>query len=287
MLAIDQLTVAYPGQNRPALNRLRLAIDGSACILGPSGAGKSTLLKTLMGLVPAIQGTLAMDGISLVNRPLRARARMAYIPQENSLPRESTLGEYLMELTRLDHFPSQRQGQAVKEILELVHLSPAAHKRMKWLSGGMKRRALIAGALLRNTSWLLMDEPTLGLDPDEQASIRSLIRNLCRHRHVILATQFVEDAAAISHRIIILQGGQVVAETHWQALADMAYGHLFMRPAQEAAQSPTLFWAPMAGGDQVRAFTAEPPPEWTHPLQPSVEDGYLWLIKTGGVVARE
>ena len=279
MLAIDQLTVTYPHQTHPALHHLSLAIEGSACVLGPSGAGKSTLFKALIGLVQPRLGGMWLDGSRLNGRPIKARRQIAYVPQENALPGESTLSEYLMELAQLDRFPQPHQSKAVKNIVELVHLSGALKKRMKWLSGGMKRRALIAGALLRDTPWLLMDEPTLGLDPDEQASIRALIRQLCRHRHVILATQFVEDAGTIPERLIILRQGHILTETNWESLGKAAQGHIVLQPPIPSLTTPPLFWTPLRGNQGVRAFMIHPPQD-APLLEPRPEDGYLWLVKT-------
>lgn len=278
MLAIDNLTVAYPGSKRPTLNHLGLVIDSSACILGPSGAGKSTLLNTLIGVVPAFRGSVWVEGVSILRRPFTARRLFAYMPQGNTLPRESTVAEYLTELARLDGYPPPKLNQAVEEILNLVHLTHAAQQRLKWLSGGMKRRAMLASALLRTTPWLLLDEPTLGLDPDEQASVRSLIRNLSQHRRVILATQVVEDARAIPNRTIILDRGRMVRETQWKFLADEARDHVFSVDWTDEALAEAQIWAPQAGSNRIRVFSVQAPSILAEPLQPTAEDGYLWIL---------
>ena len=277
MLVIDHLTVRHHGRSDPAIARLNLIIHGSACILGPSGAGKTTLLKTLISLHRPSSGRVLMDGVDLTSRPLAARRLFAFVPQDNVLPRESTLAEYLGELAILDDYRPDQRPRVVQGVLQLVHLKSAAHQRMKWLSGGMKRRALLASALMRRTPWLLLDEPTLGLDPDEQASVRSLLRNLSRHRRIIMATQMVDDANAIPDRLIIFRDGRVLAETIWDDLAGFARGCVVRRPWTPEAINTADFWAPMAGGRSIKAFVAKAA---TDPvLPPTPEDGYLWLIK--------
>lgn len=281
MLAIDDLVVAYPNSTRPALDHLSMIIEKSTCILGPSGAGKTTLLKSLIGAVPLRRGSIWLEGVGIARRPLTGRRLVAYMPQENLLPRESTLQEYLTELAVLDAYPPTKVNQAVDEILDLVHLSASARQRLKWLSGGMRRRALLAGALLRQTPWLLLDAPTLGLDPDEQASVRALIRNLSRHRRVIMATQFVEDAEALPERIVILRNGRLALETDRDSLIGQADGHVFRRPWPKSDPDglEARLWAPLAGSKDVHIFAAAPDvDESWEPVLPTAEAGYLWFL---------
>jgi ABC-2 type transport system ATP-binding protein len=282
MLAIDDLVVAYPHSQHPALNHLSMVIDASAAIVGPSGAGKSTLLKALMGLVPLRRGSLWVEGAAIARRPLTARRLLAYMPQENVLPREAVLQEYLRELAILDGYPAHKLTRAVADILDLVHLSDASNHRMKWLSGGMQRRALLAGTLLRRTPWILLDEPSLGLDPDEQASVRSLIRSQARHRRVIVTTQCIEDAGSVPNRIVVLKGGSLAANTTWEELRGFARGHLYEKPwtDQEDVVSGAN-WRPVAGGTRVRTFYEAEPADGANAIAPSAEEGYLWLMIQG------
>ncbi|PSR22861.1 MAG: hypothetical protein C7B45_05160 [Sulfobacillus acidophilus] len=274
MLVTDNLSVVYRGQTVGALNRLSLTVDGSVCILGPSGAGKTTLLRALVGLVELSHGRIQVDHVDITQHPLQARHLMAYVPQDNDLPRESTLVEYLRELAVLDGYPAHAIRRAVVEVLRQVHLSQVAEHRLRWLSGGMKRRALLAGALLRNSPWLLLDEPTIGLDPQEQASVRSLMRRLSAQRHVVAASQFVDDAGAVPERVIIMNAGQIVADTTWEQLSTVAQQHIYSASPSALPRSNNL-WAPQAGSNEIKLFGSvlNGPP-----LDASPEDGYLWLI---------
>lgn len=279
MLTVENLTVVYPSQPRPALQLDHLILESSAVILGPSGAGKSTFLKALLGLVPT-RGSMYLEGVGIARRPLTARRLLAYMPQENALPGALTLGEYLSHLARLDGIPAHRVGRAVQDILALVNLSSQIQQRLQWLSGGMKRRALLAGTLLRQSPWLLLDEPTLGLDPAEQAAIRSLIRNLSRHRRVILTTQVVEDAGAIPDRIVVLRRGVVLTATDWDQLRQAARGRLFRVPFSDEVMASSRVWEPESGGAWVRVLGAELASQSSaQPLEPTAEDGYLWILE--------
>jgi ABC-2 type transport system ATP-binding protein len=274
LLVVDNLSIGYPGQPHFALNCLSLTLDGSACILGPSGAGKSTLLRTLIGLTQPRSGRIRLEGVDIAQRPLRARRLMAYVPQDNALPQESTLAEYLEELATLDGYLANERRRVVDDVLSQVHLSQVVNHRLRWLSGGMKRRALLAGALLRQTPWLLLDEPTMGLDPQEQASVRALIRRLSCQRRVLVASQFVDDAGAVPERVIILNEGQIAADTTWNELSTVARQHVYSVPPT-ALQSSQALWAPQAGSSEIKLFA---PVLEGLPLDPSPEDGYLWLL---------
>jgi ABC-2 type transport system ATP-binding protein len=280
MVTIDNLTVSYRAAGPPALANLSLHIEGSALIIGPSGAGKSTLIKAIAGLLRPTQGRIWLDGEPISRRPLAARRKVAYMPQENWLPREATLAEYLAELAILDGYPPSARQRAVRDVAELVHLKAALPMRLKWLSGGMKRRALLAQALLRRTAWLLLDEPTLGLDPEEQASVRSLIRHIAQHRRVIVATQFVEDANAVPDRLLILRQGRLAADTSWDALMAVANGRLTRVPWSSAVTQKGRLWAPEAGGKTVILYERglRHPTAAPEQVAPTPEDGYLLLM---------
>ncbi len=277
MLAIDNLVVAYPGQSGLAIDHLGLVIDSSVSILGPSGSGKSSLLKALMNLVPA-RGSVFLEGVPIMRRPLIARRLLAYMPQDNALPKELRLDEYLLELARLDGYPVKQVRRAVDDIIQLVHLEDAARHRLKWLSGGMKRRALLAGTLLPRTPWLLLDEPTLGLDPTEQASLRTLIHNLSRHRRVILVSTFVEDAGTLPGRIIIMKSGRIMVETTWASLRHSAWGHVFGGNWEDRTLNGTQLWAPDSATHGTRLFLKAPDNPNREPIPVTAEDGYLWIL---------
>lgn len=140
----------------------------------------------------------------------------------------------------------------------------------------MKRRALIASSLLRETPWVLLDEPTLGLDPDESAAMLALIRSLSRSRRVIMATQVVEDAMAVPDRILLLNRGELTSTLRWDELAERAHGHLFIDD-QTHQHAGDVLWAPLAGqrGRKVWRTLSR---EGLRPIEPTPHDGYLWLM---------
>ncbi len=282
MLITENLHVAYKGAPQPALQKLNIQIEGSACIMGPSGAGKSTLLKTLLGLIRPQGGRIILDGEVVSGQPLVAKRLMAYMPQENALPRESTLQEYVEAAAALDGVSRSARAARTLWALGQVRLEEHARQRLKWLSGGMKRRALLAGALLRDTPYLLLDEPTRGLDPGEQAEIRALVRRLSQDRRVILTTQVVEDASALRDHLIVLRAGQKLMDTRYAYLEQVAQGHVFREAWTDYFNRPDgPLWAPDIPGESVRVYR-NTPNGGVLVEDTTAEDGYLWLLSSLG-----
>lgn len=278
MLEWDAVTLGYPS-GIEVFRDFSLTIEDTTVLVGPTGAGKSTLLASLLGLVPLRAGRIRVAGRSVANHSGEARRKVSYLPQANWLPGDLTVREYLSELGRLDGLSAALAHRRAEEAAARVHLEEVLFRRLRYLSGGMKRRALLAGTLLKPAEWLLVDQPTAGLDPEEQLTVLTLLQEERRRRGVLMVTQLIEEAWALPDRIVILDRGRKVAATSWAALAAAADGHVFALPDRHPGPEFAL-WKPLPDRAGIKVLADAPPPG-SSPVPPVAEDGYFWLLFTG------
>jgi lipooligosaccharide transport system ATP-binding protein len=198
-----------------AVDGLALEVPLSVCygLLGPNGAGKSTTMRILTGQVIADAGRIEVLGHQLPEESKIARARMGVCPQESNLDIDLSVREVLDVFARLYRVSPSRRVDAVNQALALAGLGHRAHDRAVTLSGGMQRRLLIARALINDPELVLLDEPTVGLDPQVRQEIWSLILALReRGATVLMSTHYIEEAERLADRVAIMSAGRVVAE---------------------------------------------------------------------------
>jgi ABC-type multidrug transport system ATPase subunit len=198
----------------------RMAVDGLDLVLGagvhgllgPNGAGKTTLIRTVATVLRPAGGTLELLGQSVADRPdLRAlRRRLGYLPQEFGFYPRFTVREFVEYMAWLKEMPSGDIPGAVQRAIERVGLADRADDRMKTLSGGMLRRAGIAQAVVNDPDVLLLDEPTVGLDPAQRLEFRALLRELSGESCVLVSTHLVEDVAAACTDVVLMAEGRLV-----------------------------------------------------------------------------
>ena len=197
--------------NFRAVNNLNLTIsNGVYGLLGVNGAGKTTLMKMICSLLTPTSGKILCDGQDIGGMGGEYRNLLGYLPQEFGFYPDFTVKDYLMYIASLKGIRSMIAGKRVKELLEQVGLAKSVNKKMKKLSGGMKRRAGIAQAMLNNPKILILDEPTAGLDPTERVRFRNLISAFSKDRIVILSTHIVSDVEFIAEDIIMMKDGQIL-----------------------------------------------------------------------------
>jgi len=178
--------------------------------LGPNGAGKTTTMKMIYGLAAMEHGELRVLGLDARTQRREVKSRIGVVPQEENLDRELTVRENL-EMQALYH--GIRDEERVDELLELALLSTRAGDRPQALSGGMKRRLLIARALVNSPRLVVLDEPTTGLDPQARLAVWDLLDRMKREGvTLILTTHYMEEAQRICDRLVIMDGGRIVAE---------------------------------------------------------------------------
>jgi lipooligosaccharide transport system ATP-binding protein len=198
-----------------AVNGLNLKVPGGMCfgLLGPNGAGKSTAMRILTGQAVADAGRIEVLGFHLPGESKLARARMGVCPQESNLDVDLRVRDVLSVFARLYRVPPRERDAAVERALVLAGLQARAAERAVVLSGGMQRRLLIARALIHQPDLVLLDEPTVGLDPQVRTELWSLILSLREQgATVLMSTHYIEEAERLADRVAIMSAGQVVAE---------------------------------------------------------------------------
>jgi lipooligosaccharide transport system ATP-binding protein len=198
-----------------AVNGLDLEVRAGACygLLGPNGAGKSTAMRILTGQAIADAGQASVLGFQLPAESKLARARMGICPQESNLDVDLAVRDVLEVFARLYRVPAAERAGAVDRALALAGLGARARDRAVTLSGGMQRRLLIARALIHRPELVLLDEPTVGLDPQVRQQLWSLIVSLREEgATVLMSTHYIEEAERLADRVAIVSAGRVVAE---------------------------------------------------------------------------
>jgi len=198
-----------------ALRGLDLEVGAGACygLLGPNGAGKSTAMRILTGQAVADAGEASVLGFRLPAESKLARARMGVCPQESNLDVDLTVRDVLEVFARLYRVPAAQRSGAVDRALALAGLESRARDQAIKLSGGMQRRLLIARALIHGPELVLLDEPTVGLDPQVRQELWSLIVALREGgTTVLMSTHYIEEAERLADRVAIMSAGRVVAE---------------------------------------------------------------------------
>lgn len=194
-----------------AVNHINLTMtNGVYGLLGVNGAGKTTLMRMLCTLLKPTRGMICCNGKDIFNMDSEYRKLLGYLPQDFGFYPEFTVEDYLLYIAALKGIRPVVAKKRVKELISKVGLSKAAHKKMKKLSGGMKRRAGIAQAMLNNPKILILDEPTAGLDPNERIRFRNLISELSEDRLVLLSTHIVSDIEYIANEIWLMKDGEVL-----------------------------------------------------------------------------
>ncbi|MGE5233350.1 MAG: ABC transporter ATP-binding protein [Acidobacteriota bacterium] len=227
MLEIEGLGKRYPSGTE-ALRDVSLTMgEGVLGLLGPNGAGKTTLLSILATVTRPTAGSFRFAGEDALRRPLAVRRTLGYLPQDFGIYERLTAREFLSYLGRLKGLAGTDLRRRVGEMLELVNLHQAADRRLGGFSGGMRQRVGIAQALLGDPRLLIVDEPTVGLDPEERVRFRNLLAEAAHGRLVILSTHIVSDVEAVAARIAVLRHGRLVALRTPEEMLRDATGRVF------------------------------------------------------------
>jgi ABC-2 type transport system ATP-binding protein len=281
MLTIRGLGKRYPGGTVGLSDFTLEAGEGVLGLLGPNGAGKTTLLSILATVTRPTSGAFLWEGGDAVADPLPLRRVLGYLPQDFGVYGRLTAREFLRYLGRLKGLAGKELESRVLEMLEVVNLHGAADRRLGAFSGGMRQRVGIAQALLGDPKLLVVDEPTVGLDPEERVRFRNLLAEIAHGRLVILSTHIVSDVEAVASRIVVMRSGRLVADASPEELLSRATGKVFSAvvPSSELARAQSAVHVSSlvrrADGVHVRfvAETASLP--GARPVEPSLEDAYL------------
>jgi ABC-2 type transport system ATP-binding protein len=251
---------------------------GITGLLGPNGAGKTTLLTILATINRPDGGRVSVFGLDPADTAQRVeiRRRLGFLPQELGFHRHFTVAGFLDYVAILKEIvDGRRRAEEIARVLAAVGLDGVAGRRIRTLSGGMRQRLGIAQALLGDPDLLLLDEPTAGLDPEQQLRFRELLSNLPGDPAIVLSTHQVDDVSAICSWVIVLLAGKVRFAGTPAELAGTAAGHVWT--ADERDARAFLSWR---GGDNQWRHLGERPPDGAEVTVPTVEEGYLLLSHT-------
>src|SRR5436190_9408089 len=179
--------------------------------LGPNGAGKTTTMRIITGFMPATDGSVRVDGFDVFDNPLDVRRRIGYLPENPPLYLEMTVNGYLRFVAKIKGVPKDRLESEVSRVMERVNITDVQERIIAKLSKGYKQRVGLAQALLNDPPVLILDEPTIGLDPKQIHEVRQLIKDLAGSHTVVLSTHILPEVEQTCHRVIIINKGKIVA----------------------------------------------------------------------------
>jgi ABC-2 type transport system ATP-binding protein len=210
MIKVTDLTKDY-GQRR-AINKLNFSIEKGEIVgfLGPNGAGKTTTMRILTGYMPPSSGTVEIGGYDIFDDSIKARQIIGYLPETVPLYPDMTVFDYLKYMAELRNV--KNVDERIDEVLELVHLEERSESLISKLSKGMRQRVGIAQAIVHKPEVLILDEPTIGLDPSQIIDVRKLVKELGKEHTVLISTHILSEAQQVCDRVIIINKGQIVAE---------------------------------------------------------------------------
>ncbi|HNQ61177.1 MAG TPA: gliding motility-associated ABC transporter ATP-binding subunit GldA [Bacteroidia bacterium] len=216
-VSVRNITKLYGSQK--ALDDVSFTVEAGSVVgfLGPNGAGKSTMMKIITCFIPQSIGEVEVCGYDVTEASLEVRKNVGYLPENNPLYTDMYIKEYLEFIAGLHHL-SGSKSKRVAEMIDITGLGIEQHKKIGALSKGFRQRVGLAQALIHDPKVLILDEPTTGLDPNQLADIRQLIRTLGKEKTVILSTHIMQEVEAICDRVIIINHGKIVADGSTESL---------------------------------------------------------------------
>jgi ABC-type multidrug transport system ATPase subunit len=253
-------------------------------LLGPNGAGKSTFMRMLATITKPTDGGIQWNGIDVVKSPDALRAVLGYLPQDFGVYPNLNAVEFLEYMAAIKGLDASSAKRRIDELLQLVNLVEAAKRPLGGYSGGMKQRVGIAQALLNDPQLLIVDEPTVGLDPEERVRFRNLLSDLSGERIVILSTHIVSDVEATATHIALVNKGQLLREAAPESLLQELEDKVWEWTVH-SDDLPTLKQKHIVSGTirrsdgvQVRVVSGTRPEVQAGNVTPNLEDAYLYFI---------
>jgi ABC-type multidrug transport system ATPase subunit len=268
-----------------ALEDLNLKLaPGILGLLGPNGAGKSTLMRMLATITKPTAGTILWNGRDVVKDPEALRSVLGYLPQDFGVYPNLSAQEFLEYMAAIKGMSGTKARQKISDLLDLVNLREAARRPLGGYSGGMRQRVGIAQALLNDPQLLIVDEPTVGLDPEERVRFRNLLSDLGGERIVILSTHIVSDVESTATDIAILHKGHLKVRARPEQLLKQMEGSVWewMASSEELPDIKKQFLVSGTirhmDGIETRVVSKTRPCPEAHPVTPNLEDVYLATV---------
>lgn len=285
-IQIEKLSKIYPG-GKKALDEVSLSMNTPNLIglLGPNGAGKSTLMKLLVSELKQTQGTITIDGVSLEKKEKEVKKSLGYLPQTFGLYDELKVWQFLDYIAALKEIKNSKKE--VEKVLEQTNLTEFRKVKIRNLSGGQRQRVGIAQALLGDPEFLIFDEPTVGLDPEERINFRNLFSRTAQDKLVLLSTHIIEDVQSVCNQLIVLNQGHILYTGTPEDLIKEARGHVGVVNQsdgtvinEELHKYQITSRVNTADGVSLR-FVSEELPAFAKAVEPSLEDAYMYRIMQG------
>lgn len=284
-IKINDLTVTFKNKVT-AIDHADLEIPkGVFGLLGENGAGKTTLMRVLTTVLAPTSGTISMDGVLYCegNYP-KIQRQIGYLPQEIDLYPGLTVWECLEYMGDLSGVPKEECRKRIRYYLEKTSLAEHRKKKMRQLSGGMKRRVGLVQALLNEPKFLIVDEPTTGLDPEERIRIRNLLVDFSENRTVLFSTHVVEDLAAVCNQLAVMKKGRFLYAGSMKELVRAARGHVWVCRLRDEVQAREIekryhisSKQLSEDGVQIRLISEEVPDIDCVSVEPTLEDAYIYI----------
>jgi len=287
-LNIQNVTKQYRNNNTPALTDFTLDLEpGILGLLGPNGAGKSTLMRIIATITKPTTGTVLWNGVDICKKPNVIRKELGYLPQDFGVYPNLNADEFLQYMAAIKGVDDIAAKKRIDDLLALVNLLDARKRPLGEYSGGMKQRIGIAQALLNDPRILIIDEPTVGLDPEGRVRFRHLLAELAGDRVVILSTHIVSDVEAVASDIAILKGGSLMARSSPEELLGLVEGRIWEWVIHSdeliAVKQKHLLSSVIRHSDgvHVRVVADEAPSQGVEPaLNPTLEEAYLYCVSS-------
>jgi ABC-2 type transport system ATP-binding protein len=224
MIEVEHVTKNYGSLRAVSDVSFRLKQREVLGLLGPNAAGKTTLMRIMTGYLPATEGSVRLDKLTIADNPIEFKRRIGYLPEIPPLYTDMTVRAYLQFAAEIKGVPRGERGRRVAEIIEKVSLGDVAGRLIENISKGYRQRVGLAQAMVHNPEVLILDEPTVGLDPKQIIEIRNLIKELAKEHTVLLSSHILPEVSATCDRVIILNEGRVVAVDTQEELMRRAQG---------------------------------------------------------------
>jgi ABC-2 type transport system ATP-binding protein len=259
MIQLSEVTKSYNGVK--AVDNITLSIPSGQILgfLGPNGAGKTTTMRMITCYMPPTSGSITIDGLSVDEQSLDVRRKIGYLPEMAPVYHDMNVVDYLHYVCDLRRIPKDNRSKSIRTIVDRCGLGDVLGKDIGQLSKGYRQRVGLAQAMIHDPSILVLDEPTAGLDPNQIAEIRMLIKELGREKTVILSTHILSEVQATCSRIVIINQGKIVADDTPEALQSGVEGRIVLLAAVKTVSPDVLAKVKaMTGVDSARVIPGSP-----------------------------
>src|SRR5476649_51369 len=251
MIEVSNLTKRYAGRTAVSDISFTVARGEIVGLLGPNGAGKSTTMRILACYLPATSGTVRVGGFDVFHQSVEVRRRIGYMPENNPLYLEMRVREYLKFRARLKGLGWRRSRERVSTVMEQCGLADVGRRVIGQLSKGYRQRVGLADALVHEPELIILDEPTIGLDPQQIRSVRQLIKSLAQKHTVLISTHILPEVEMMCSRVLIMFGGKILAADTPENLQKLMQGSSQIVAEIDApAKDLREVWAQMPGIEQ-------------------------------------